>query len=326
MFRFASPFWLLLLLIPLAVIIIDTVLKKRRSDATVLFSGISVFRAIGDESGPIKRMISMALMTASIISLILAMARPQTGRQFQFRSTYGIDIILTMDISTSMAAMDFDPLTRFEASKEVVKDFINNRSSDRIGLVVFAAQSFTLCPLTLDYQVLDDFLERGWESRLDDGTAIGSAIATSINRLRDSEAKSRVVILLTDGMNNRGNIDPLTAARMAEALGIRIYTIGVGTEGQAPMISNGRTVWTETHIDEETLRSVSEITGAQYYRATNKDELKGIYDEIGALETSKINFNEWISYADLYRDFLAVGCILLIASFLFDSFVFRRLP
>lgn len=326
MFRFASPFWLLLLLIPVAVIIIDTVLKKRRPDPTVLFSGISVFRTIGDESGPIKRMISMALMTASIISLILAMARPQTGQQFQSRSTYGIDIILTMDISTSMAAMDFDPLTRFEASKEVVKDFINNRSSDRIGLVVFAAQSFTLCPLTLDYQVLEDFLERAWESRLDDGTAIGSAIATSINRLRDSEAKSRVVILLTDGMNNRGNIDPLTAARMAEALGIRIYTIGVGTEGQAPMISNGRTVWTETHIDEETLRSVSEITGAQYYRATNKDELEGIYDEIGALETSKINYNEWISYADLYRDFLAVGCILLIASFLFDSFVFRRLP
>ena len=325
MFKFASPIWLILLVVPLLSLVLY-VYKKGRTDATVIFSDITVFRNIGSSRGIVKRMISLAIPAAAVLSLIIAMARPQTGQRFHSRSAYGIDIILTMDISSSMSAMDFDPLTRFEAAKEVVKEFIGNRTSDRIGLVAFAAQSFTLCPLTLDYNILGLFLENAWESRIDDGTAIGSAIATSINRLRESDVKSKIIILLTDGMNNRGNLDPITAARMAKTLGIRIYTIGVGTEGRAPMVLNGRTVWTETHIDEASLKEVSQITGGQYYRAKNTQELKGIYDEIDKLETVKINFNEWISYNEMYNVFLTSGFILIIASFLFDKIVFRRLP
>ena len=268
----------------------------------------------------------MGIATTAIIYLILAMARPQSGKQFRSRSTYGIDIILALDISSSMAAMDFHPLTRFEAAKEVVKDFIGNRTSDRIGLVVFAAQSFTLCPLTLDYNILSSFLENAWESRIDDGTAIGLSIATSINRLRNSDAKSKIIILLTDGINNRGNLDPLTAAKMAKTLGIRIYTIGVGTEGRAPMMLNDGIIWTETHIDEISLKEVANITGGKYYRAKNTQELMGIYDEIGKLETTKINYNEWVEYDELYDSFLTTGLFLIILLFLFDKTFLRRLP
>ena len=285
-----------------------------------------MFKTIGCERGTIKRLISLGIATAAVLSLILALARPQSGQRFRSRSTYGIDIILALDISSSMGALDFNPLTRFEAAREVVKDFIDNRTSDRIGLVVFAAQSFTLCPLTLDYEIVNAFLENAWESRMDDGTAIGSAIATSVNRLRDSAEKSRIIILLTDGMNNRGNLDPESATQLAETLGIKIYTIGVGTEGQAPIVINGRTVWTETHIDEVSLQKVASVTGGKYYRAKNAAELRGIYDEIGKLETTKIDFNEWISYNEMYDVFLSTGLILLIASFLFDMLFFRRLP
>ena len=325
MVKFADPIWLILSIIPLLAILLY-LRKKGRTEATVIFSDISVFKKIGNNMGAVKHLILLGISTAAVLSLIIAMARPQLGQRFHSRSTYGIDIILALDISTSMAALDFDPLTRFEAAKEVVTDFIGNRTSDRIGLVVFAAQSFTLCPLTLDYNILSSFLENAWESRIDDGTAIGSAIATSINRLRDSEAKSKIIILLTDGMNNRGNLDPITAAKLAETLGIKIYAVGVGTEGRAPMLINGRPQWTETHIDEATLREVAKVTGGKYYRAKNERELRGIYDEIGKLETTKINFHEWLSYSEMYYDFLAAGFILLLATFLYDKFFLRRLP
>jgi Ca-activated chloride channel homolog len=325
MFRFASPLWLLLLAVPILTVV-RYFYTKGRTDATVVFSDISAFRAVGGSVGKIKRLISLAIPLTAVVFLILAMARPQSGQSFQQRTSHGIDIILSMDISSSMSAMDFDPLTRFEAAKDVVHEFIGKRTSDRIGLVVFAAQSFTLCPLTLDYAILNSFLENSWGSRIDDGTAIGSAIATSINRLRESDAKSKIVILLTDGMNNRGNLDPITAAKMGQTLGVRIYTIGVGSEGRAPMVINGNTVWTETHIDEETLREVSGITGGKYYRAKNAEELKGIYEEIDKLETVKIEYNEWVSYNEMYDGFLRIGFILLVASLLFDKMFIRRLP
>ena len=325
MFRFFSPIWLILLVIP-AITVFMYFRKKGRSDASLIFSDISVFKKTGTGMGKVKRYISLGIAVTAIIYLILAMARPQSGKQYRSRSTYGIDIILALDISSSMAALDFHPLTRFEAAKEVVQDFISNRTSDRIGLVVFAAQSFTLCPLTLDYNILSSFLENAWESRIDDGTAIGLSVATSINRLRNSDAKSKIIILLTDGMNNRGNIDPLTAARMAKTLGIRIYTIGVETEGRAPMNLQGGIIWTETHIDEASLKEVAQISGGKYYRATNTGELKGIYDEIGKLETTKINYNEWVEYDEMYNGFLRAGLFLIILSFLFDKTFLRRLP
>jgi Ca-activated chloride channel homolog len=324
-FRFASPLWLLALAIPLYGII-RFFMKRGSTDATIVFSDISVFQLAGTGGGRVKRIVSLMLGSVTVIVLILGMARPQAGRSFHTRSTYGIDIILAMDISSSMGAMDFDPLTRFEASREVVNDFIKQRKSDRIGLVAFAAQSFTLCPLTLDYDMLSEFVDKAWESRIDDGTAIGSAIATSVNRLRDSEAKSKIIILLTDGMNNRGNIDPITASKLAQTLGVKIYTIGVGTEGRAPMMLEGQMVWTETHIDEETLREVARNTNGQYYRATNADELKDIYDEIDRLETTKINYREWTEYNELYGKFLLTAFVLSLLTFIFDRTAFRRIP
>ena len=325
MMRFANPEWLVLLVVPLYTLF-SYFRKKGGSDPTVLFSNTAIFRKIGTGSGKLKRLLALFIYHAAVILLILAMARPQSGTTFQTRNARGIDIILALDISSSMTAMDFDPLTRFEASKEVVEDFIDNRKSDRIGLTVFAAQSFTLCPLTLDYEMLKAFLERAWDSRIDDGTAIGSAIATSVNRLSDTEAKSRIIILLTDGMNNRGNIDPKTAARLAKAKGIKIYTVGVGTEGKAPFKMNNRVFWSETHIDEESLKEVAKLTGGIYYRAKNSRELKGIYDDINKLETTKIDYKEWVEYDERYAGFLKAGFILLVLAFLFDRTFLRRLP
>ncbi len=325
MFRFASPLWLICLIVPLFVLV-RFFFKRGRTDASILFSETAVFHSVGGGLGKTKRVLLLLLSAAGMAVLILGMAQPQSGRSYQSRSTYGIDIILTMDISSSMAAMDFNPLTRFEAAKNVVKEFISNRKSDRIGLVVFAAESFTLCPLTLDYEMLSSFVDRAWESRIDDGTAIGSAIATSVNRLRDSDAQSKMIILLTDGMNNFGNIDPITAAKLAQSFKIRIYTIGVGTEGQAPVMINDRMVWTETHIDEATLRQVADLTGGKYYRATNENELKQIYDEINKLETTKIDYREWTEYKEMYSGFLAAGFFLSILAFILNRSLLRRLP
>ena len=325
MFRFADPWWLLLLVVP-AGVFVSFFLRKGRTDPTLFFPDTSVFDRIGSSAGQFKRILSLFLIVQAVSLLIVAMARPQTGRSFHERSTRGIDIMLALDISSSMEAMDFDPLTRLEAAKEVVSDFIKLRKSDRIGLVVFAAQSYTLCPLTLDYDIVEQFLERADEARIEDGTAIGSAIATSVNRLRTSDAKNKIAILLTDGMNNRGKLDPLTAARIAKTLGIRVYTIGMGTEGRAPIRVDGRLVFAETHIDEKTLREVADITGAQYYRATNAKELMGIYEEIDRLETSKIQYNEWVEYDEKYAGFLMGGFVLLIITFLLDRTYLRRLP
>lgn len=325
MFRFADPIWLLLGLVPVWMIV-RYFLKRGRSEPTILFPDTRIFRAIGSGMGTFKRIVSVFLTAQGVALLIFAMARPQTGQTMHVRTSRGIDIMLALDISSSMEAMDFDPLTRFEAAKNVVSDFIKMRTSDRIGLVVFAAQSFTLCPLTLDYEVVAEFLERADDARLEDGTAIGSAIATSVNRLRESDARSRVVILLTDGMNNRGNLDPLTAARISETLGIKIYTVGVGSEGRAPIRIDGRVMYTETHIDEETLAKVAEITGGMYYRAKNPRELATIYDEIDRLETIEIRSNEWIEYEEQFPDFLWAGFSILLLSFFMDRTLLRRLP
>ena len=325
MMRFAQPLWLLLLVIPLFTFF-RFFYRRGGGDPSILFPDVSIFREIGDGRGRAKRILSHLMIHLAIMILIVAMARPQKGQDFNIRTARGIDIVLAMDISSSMAAMDFDPLTRFEAAKEVVSDFVSNRKSDRIALVVFSAQSFTLCPLTLDYDMLKTFLDEAWSTRIDDGTAIGSAIATSVNRLRESDAKSKIVILLTDGMNNRGNIDPATAAELAKTMGIKIYTIGVGTEGKAPFKMNGRIFWTETHIDEESLIQVAENTGGKYYRATNKRQLEGIYEEINQLETSEVQYREWVEYDEQYAGMLTIGFILLMFWFILERTVLRRLP
>lgn len=325
MFRFANPLWLILLIIPFGAFL-SYFIRRGRSDASVRFPNLAVFAEIGDGGGMYKRVITLFIIMEAVTLLILAMARPQTGETLYQRTDHGVDIMLALDVSSSMDALDFDPLTRIEAARQVVREFIEHRRSDRIGLVVFSAQSYTMSPLTLDYDMLSSFLDRLDKARIEDGTAIGSAIASAVNRLRDSDAKSKVVILLTDGMNNRGNIDPLTAARIAQTLGIRVYTIGVGSEGRAPVRVNGRLYYTETHIDEETLREVARITGGNYYRAVDTEELRGIYSDIDRLETSRVTYNEWIDYNEQYPIVLKAGFVLLVIGFLLDNTLFRRIP
>jgi len=325
MFRFADPIWLLLLVIPVWMVV-SHILRRGRGEPTLLFPDVHSLKLAGSGMGSLKRTISVVVAAQAIVLLVLAMSRPQSGQAMHQRTSRGIDIVLALDISSSMEAMDFNPLTRIEAAKNVVKDFIKMRTSDRIGLVAFAGQSFTLCPLTLDYDMVAEFLQNAEETRLEDGTAIGSAIATAVNRLRDSDAKSRVIILRTDGMNNRGNVDPLTAARVAETLGIRIYTIGVGSEGRAPIRIDGRLLYTETDIDDETLTKVAQITGGIYYRAKNPEELESIYGEIDRLETTEIKSTEWVEYDEQFPDFLWLGFGLLLLSFVADRTILRRLP
>jgi len=239
-------------------------------------------------------------------------------------------MILALDVSGSMEAMDFKPKNRLEAAKDVVREFIQDRENDQIGMVVFAGQSYTQCPLTLDYGILLGLLDHLQIGMLEDGTAIGTAIANCANRLRESNAKSKVVILLTDGVNNKGEIDPITAAKAAAAVGVKIYTVGVGTKGQAPFKVKDpfgtRYVWMKTEIDEESLRKIASITGAQYYRATDERTLKAIYQEIGKLEQTKIRTREYTQYRELcaYLLWPALGLLLLEVGL--ANTKFRRIP
>ena len=229
-----------------------------------------------------------------------------------------------------MLARDFKP-DRITAAKEVAGDFIADRYGDRLGLVVFAGEAYTQSPLTTDQSTLQTLLGRIRSGLIEDGTAIGNGLATAINRLRESEAKSKVIILLTDGVNNRGEIAPLTAAEIAQAQGIRVYTIGVGTEGMAPypavdMFGNMTFVQQQVEIDEKTLAEIAAQTGGKYFRATDKAKLKAIYDEINQLEKSKIELFEHITYHELYLDWLLAALALLLAEFLLTQLVLKRIP
>jgi len=273
----------------------------------------------------------MILRMLAIFIFILAMARPQAGQELEEIITEGIDIILTLDASGSMKAEDFKPQNRLGAAKEVMEEFIKSRHNDRIGLVVFARHSFTQCPLTLDYGVLLDLLGKIDIGMIEDGTAIGTAIANSVNRLRDSEAKSKVMILLTDGINNAGKIDPPTAAKTARALGIKIYTIGAGKPGTAlypiqDSIFGKRYVRMNTEIDEALLREIADETGGMYFRAKDEKGLKEIYQTISELEKTKIETREYANYTELFGAFMLPGLIIFLSGIVLSGTVFRKMP
>lgn len=250
-------------------------------------------------------------------ALVLALARPQKALSEREVTTEGIDIVLSLDISGSMLARDFQP-DRLEAAKATALKFIEGRPTDRIGLVVFAGESFTQCPITTDHKVLKNLFKDVKSGLVEDGTAIGMGLATAVSRLKDSEAKSRVVILMTDGVNNAGYIDPMTAVELAKSENVRVYTIGVGSRGTAPYPFTdmfGRTVYQnqEVQIDEELLQKISSETGGTYYRATNNDKLKAIYLEIDQLEKSKINVSAFERKSEHFYlfAFIAMGAIFL---------------
>ena len=318
---FAHPWYLLgLVLVPL--LIVWWLLRYRKQDAAVQHSDIAVFDAIGKSLRVRLRWLPYALRIIAVAAMVVALARPQSRLSRQEMKVEGIDIVLAMDISGSMLAEDFRP-NRLEAAKNVAADFIEGRKSDRMGLVVFAGQAFTQVPLTVDHHVLLQQLGSVKSGIVRDGTALGDGLATAINRIKDSEAKSKVIILLTDGVNNQGSVDPLSAAEIAKMYGIRLYTIGVGSMGKAPYPFRdqfGRVHYQniDVEIDEPLMRQMSGLTDdGRYFRATNKKALQEIFSQIDEMEKSKIDVTQYAQTKDeqapwLWLAFLALGAELLI--------------
>jgi len=330
--HFANPEWLLLLLL-IPVLVYRYIHRERRKSGRIRFSDTGVFRRIGPSMSLKLRHSLIVFRCLALSLLVLAMARPQSGREGREILSQGIDIVLAIDVSSSMEAKDLanQRKTRLEVCKEVVSEFAQDRANDRLGLVIFAGEAYTQCPLTLDYGVFLSFLEGAEIAGEDwDGTAIGLGIATAVNRLRESEARSKVIILLTDGKNNRGEIDPITAARAAEAVGIRIYTIGAGSKGtimqEVEGIFGKRFVPVKVEIDEETLNEVADATGGKYFRATSEEKLEEIYDEIGEMEKTEIKVREYVDYRELFHRFLWPGLVLLVLEVVLANTRFRRLP
>jgi len=325
---FTSPGYLYALaLIPLLVV--WYVRRHKAVTSDIRYSTLLPFRSVKPGIRERLRNLPFALRMLGLALLIVALARPRTTLSGQNIYTEGIDIAMLLDISTSMLAEDFQP-NRVEAAKEVAEHFIDGRQNDRIGLVIFAAQSFTQCPMTLDYRVLKNLLRQVKPGMVEDGTAIGMAIAQGVNRLKDGKAKSKVMILLTDGMNNRGEIDPLTAAQIAKTFNIRIYTIGVGTVGEAPYPVQTpfgiRYQNIPVDVDEKTLAQIADMTDGRYFRATNNKALKEIYDEIDKLEKTRVEVKAYRSYTELFYPWAALGLLSLLAEFLLAGTVLRKLP
>jgi Ca-activated chloride channel family protein len=330
MFRFQDPIFLVFILVAIGLLVYYFKFKKARA-ASVRYSDVNLVRRLKPSLRIKERHILPVLRTLAIVLLAFALARPQSGRKGQEVSSEGIDIMLVLDISGSMKAEDFKPHNRLHVAKEVIKEFIGGRQSDRIGLVIFSKQSFTQCPLTLDYGVLFNFLDQVDFGMIEDGTAIGLAIANAVNRLRESDAKSKVVILLSDGRNNAGEIDPITAAQTAKAMKVKIYTIGAGKPGRAPIpvdhpIFGKRYVWAETEIDEATLREIAQITGGEYFRAKDEEALSRIYKQISQMEQTEIKVKEYLQYNELFSNYAFVGLFLLLFEVVLANTRYRKIP
>ncbi|HUI63275.1 MAG TPA: VWA domain-containing protein [Bacteroidota bacterium] len=325
---FANPY-VLLLLLAVPLLVYWYIRSQGSITSHYRFSSLRPFGALKPTLRERLRHIPFALRMLVVALLIIALARPQTASQGQDVYAEGIDIVLLLDISGSMLAEDLQP-NRVEAAKEVAQSFIDGRKNDRIGLVIFAGQSFTQCPMTLDYRVLKNLLRQVKPGMVEDGTAIGMAIAQGVNRLKDSKAKSKVMILLTDGVNNRGEIDPLTAAQIAQTFSIRIYTIGVGTQGEAPypiMTPFGKRYQNiPAEVDEKALAEIAEITHGQYFRATNNRSLRQIYADIDQMEKTRIEVKSYRSYTELFNDWALLGLIGAILEFVLSGTLLRKLP
>lgn len=327
--KFANPelLWLLLILLPM---IAYYIFRSMQGGATIQVSGTGGIKRVPRTLKYYLRHLPFALRCCAIALMIMAIARPQSFESDQTSTTEGIDIVIAIDISSSMLARDFKP-DRIVAAKEVAKDFIHERANDRIGIVAFAGESFTQSPLTTDKATLITLLSRLETGMVEDGTAIGNGLATAVNRLRDSEAESRVIILLTDGVNNRGQITPLTAAEIAQTFGIRVYTIGIGSMGTAPypfLDRWGRVTYMDAkvEIDEEILEQISDMTGGKYFRATDNKKLEAIYGEINAMEKSKVEVDSRTVYYEEFLPLLLAALALVVAEILIRYFYIRQIP
>ena len=326
---FANPnyLYLLLLLIPM---IGYYIYKLRKSQASLRVSSSEPFKVAGGTSLLVyMRHLPFVLRTLAVALLIVILARPQSTDNWSSSSTEGIDIMLAMDISGSMLAQDLKP-NRLEAAKDVAASFINGRPNDNIGLVVFSAESFTQCPLTTDHTVLLNLFKDIQSGMIQDGTAIGLGLANAVSRVKDSKAKSKVIILLTDGSNNAGEIAPVTAAEIAKTFGIRVYTIGVGTKGEAPYpFQTAFGVQYQNipvDIDEPTLKQIAATTGGQYFRATDNASLKEIYSEIDQMEKTKISVQEFSKKQEEYMVWALWAFCLLLIELLLRNTILRNIP
>lgn len=325
---FARPefFWLLLVLIP---IIVWYILKHNDLSATFKISTLKAFEKKKIGKTKLFRHIVFVIRILLISLLITIIARPQTSSTLETSKAEGIDIVMAIDISSSMLAMDFEP-NRLEASKNVAVEFISGRPNDRIGLVAFSGESFTQCPLTTDHATLINLLMELKEGVVEDGTALGLGLSNAVSRLKDSESPSKVVILLTDGVNNSGNVAPLTAADIAATMGVKVYTIGVGNNGYAtvPVQTFAGTQYqqVEVQIDENTLQQIAEKTGGQYFRATNEKKLVEIYQEIDRLEKMEIEVQKAIQKKEEFLPFALLAIFLLLIELLIKKTILKTIP
>jgi Ca-activated chloride channel family protein len=327
-FEFANPEFLYALLI-IPVMVLFYIFRQRNQSPDVQISNLNYFRTRSLPFRLVLKHILFALRVLGIGFLIVALARPQSVDSWSETTTQGIDITICLDVSTSMRAMDFDP-NRLEAAKDVAAEFINGRPEDRFAVVAFAGESFTVCPLTSDRAVAVKQLTNLEFGMIEDGTAIGMGLATSVNRLKNSEAVSKVIILLTDGVNNAGTIGPSTAAEIANEYGIRVYTIGVGTQGTAryPVQTRfgTRIAQMPVEIDEEVLTNIAQSTGGEYFRATDNKKLASIYEEIDQLEKTILDTQDYSKRQEEYFPFLLTGLLLVFTSILLSLTVIKMVP
>jgi Ca-activated chloride channel homolog len=328
---------LFLLLIVAWVPMLWLYIRREKKRPAVRYSDLSLLKSLPKSRISALRHIPVALRLLGIGLLAIALARPQKGTSEEEVTTEGVDIVLVLDVSYSMKGLDFQPKNRLFVAKETIKEFIKKRHSDRIGLVVFAKRSFTKCPLTLDYNVLTQFVDGVDFEEFSDQTAIGVALATAGNRIKDSHAKSRVVVLLTDGANNAGEIAPLAAASALGELGIKTYTIGVGKEGDVPYPVDvvdrfsGKVMGTQiqmmrSELDEQLLADIAHVTGGKYFRAQNTENLKEIYATIDKMEKTQIKTKLYTSYADRFFPWVVAGVFLLLLETVLSHTWLRRIP
>ena len=305
--------------------------RRRVRSVAVKYSDVRIVNRAARSHWRRFRLILPILRIAAVGLFFVAFARPRSGTEVREITSEGVDIMLALDVSSSMQAEDFKPHNRLYVAREEIKKFVEKRINDRIGLVVFARHSFTQCPLTVDYGVLLRFVDQVDFGIIEDGTAIGMAIANGVNRLRESDAKSKIMILLTDGDNNAGEIDPITAASLATAFDIKIYTIGVGQTGNAMFPVNDplfgrRYVYQPTRIDEASLKEIAKTTNGKYFRARSEKELEEIYSIIDEMEKTEIEVSASIQYRELFHYFTLAGLILLVLELILANSVFRKLP
>lgn len=325
---FAYP-WVLSFLLVIPVLIAWYIWKGRKKQAAITYSSLKAVEKIKPTLRERLVHLPFAIRMLAILFLIIALARPQNFSAGQSVNTEGIDIAMVLDISGSMLAEDFKP-NRLDAAKNVIDNFVSARTTDRIGLVIFSREAFTQCPLTIDYSVLRNLLGDIKTGMIEDGTAIGNGIANGLNRLKDSDAESRVIILLTDGVNNAGEVDPISAAEIASTFGIRIYTIGVGTRGEAPYPVQTpfgtRYQMVPVEIDEVILKKIADLTGGEYFRATNNKALEEIYNKIDKMEKTKIEITSFRNAKELFAGWLGFGFALLLLELFTSKTILRKLP